>query len=221
MKRFFALLLALTMLLMLPACGTDTNIRGEQKDNSTEAPDEKKADFSMGKVSGLTYENEFIGIGCKLDSAWTFRTDEEIREMNNLAGELAGEEYQAAIKNATLVYDMNAVHINGMDNIIINLEKVNPLQLAAADLEDVFEQQLPLLKSSFENMGYTNMTFKIDEVTIDGKTFVALFTSGSIGDYQMYQASIAIKCNSYLASIAITTFSEEMMNTLLESFYLV
>lgn len=220
MKRMIAILIALTMLLSLAACGGDANVRGEQINNDTQ-PKEKEAEFSMGKVSGLTYENAFIGIGCKLDSQWTFRTDEEIREMNNLVGELAGDEYREAIQNANVIYDMQAVHSNGTDNIIVNLEKANALQLAAVDLADVFEAQLPLMKSSFENMGYTNVTFEIGEVTIDGELFVALFVEADIGDYHMAQVNIAIKCSGYLASVGITTLDETEMNKLLDSFYLI
>ena len=35
----------------------------------------------MNLAGGITYENKFIGIGCKLDSNWAFYTDEEIKEM--------------------------------------------------------------------------------------------------------------------------------------------
>lgn len=221
MKKFFAMLLALAMVLSLAACGNDTDIRGEQINNNTQPPANAEADFSMGKVSGLTYENEFIGVGCKLDSAWIFRTDEEIREMNNLTMEMAGEDLQKALENANVIYDMHAVHSNGMDNIIVNLEKVNPLQLAGLDVDEVFESQMPLLKSSFENIGYTDIQFEIGETTIDGKAFSTLFVEAEIAGFHIYQATIALKCSGYLASISITTYNEQALNDLIDSFYLI
>ena len=214
--------LVLTMLLSLAACGKETDVRGEQINNntSTQTPEKSKSLFSMGKVSGLTYENKFIGIGCKLSSEWSFCSDDEIKEMNNLTAEMAGEEFEAIMQNASLVYDMYAVHSNGMDNIIVNLEKVGNAQLATLDLDQMFTQQMPVLKNSFENMGYTNLQFEIGEVTIGNKTFVTLFTEGDIAGYHMVQANIAIKCDGYLACIAVTCFGAETLQEILNSFYL-
>ena len=133
---------------------------------------------------------------------------------------MAGEEYEKILQNASLVYDMYAVHNNGMDNIIVNLEKVNNSQLAILDLDQMFTQQMPVLKNSFENMGYTNLQFEIGEVTIGGKNFKTLFTDGEIAGYHIAQANIAIKCDGYLACIAVTCFDAATLQSILNSFYL-
>ena len=219
MKKVLAMILAVVMLLSMAACGSG-DVRGVQSNNqsSTEPTDKE---FSVGAVSGLTYENEFIGIGCKLDGEWTFSSDEEIREMNNVTAEMAGEEYRDMIKDASVIYDMHATHSNGLDNIIVNLEKVNPLQLIGLDLADNYEALLPTMRDAFENIGYTDIEFNISTVTIDGKEFTALYVNAVIAGYEVYQANIAIKCNGYLASVSVTTYGQEALNQVLKSFYLV
>ena len=219
MKKVLATLLAMVMLLSMAACGSE-DVRGVQSDNKNNT-EPNEPEFSMGAVSGLTYENEFIGIGCKLNDQWSFSTDEEIREMNNATAEMAGEEFQDIIQNASVIYDMHAVHSNEMDNIIVSLEKVNPLQLVGLDLEDNFEALLPTMQEAFENIGYTDIKFDIGTVTIEGKEFTTLYVNAVIAGYEVYQATIAIKCSGYLASISVTTYGQEALNELLKSFYLV
>ena len=105
MKRVLALALAAMMLFALAACGEDTATP------TTTAP-AAGSSLELGKVNGLTWENEFIGLGCTLTSDWTFKTDEEIRQLNNIVedaldADLAdrfGEEIEAtAAEIATLI----------------------------------------------------------------------------------------------------------------------
>ncbi|MBE6770088.1 MAG: hypothetical protein E7548_04970 [Ruminococcaceae bacterium] len=223
MKKLFALLLALVMVLSLTACldnKSEDDLRGDQIVNGTSST-VSQPEFSLGSTSGLTYENKFIGIGCKLDSDWTFYTDEEIRELNNVTADLAGEEFEDILKNSAVIYDMFASHSNETDNINVNLEKVNPLTLAAIDLTENYKQLMPTMKQGFENMGYKNIQMKTGTVTIDGKDFASMSTSGEIGEFKMYQTAFCLKCNGYIANITITAFDKDAVDTILDKFYLV
>ena len=182
---------------------------------------EAEPEFDLGVVDGLVYENAFIGIGCKLDSNWTFRTDEEIRQMNNLTADVVGDDFREAMEKADIVYDMAAIHSNGLDNININMQKGNPIQIAALDLKTHYESQFALLQEAFENMGYTNIHMEVGEVIIDGEPFVAFFNHAEIAGYTVCQVSISIKCNGYLANVTLTTFDEASMDALLDCFYLI
>lgn len=177
--------------------------------------------FSVGAVNGLTYKNRFIGIGCNLDSDWTFYSDAQIKQLNNVAADMAGDEYKEAMKNATVIYDMYAVSSNQQDNININLEKVNPVQLATLDIAENFTALLPLLKSSLENMGCQNITHENTTVKIGGKSFNCLKLTSDINGMKMYQTLIAKKCDGYLANITITAFDEATINNLIGKFYLI
>lgn len=204
MKRLFTLLLTLAMILSLAAC--------------SQPPE---PEFTLGTVSGLTYENSFIGIGCTLDSEWTYYSEEQIKEMNNIASDMAGEEFKEQVKNATIVYDMLAVHSNPLRNININLEKVDPVQLALIDLADNLEKSFPSIEQAMKNMGYTNIVHEISKVKIGDEEFDCLNNEAEINGIKIYQTVISIKCHGYIASISIGSDSKEDINTILGYFYTV
>lgn len=212
MKRIMLCLLVCAMLLAFAGCSPDADdIRGDQSEEK---------ELSLGVVTGKKYESEFIGIGFTLDDGWEFYTDEEIQELNNYVGDKAGDDYMDMLKNADVVYDMMAASASQTDNIVVTLEKKPNAQLKKLDLAQNLEASFSMVKSSLENIGYRNITHKVTTVTIDGETFTAMNITASINGMTMYQTSIVIKCNGYLASIALTTFDSAGTAVLLDNLYL-
>lgn len=230
MKKLFVLLLTLVVVMTFAACGGEEDIRGEQKvEGSSSAENESDIvsddvssgeEFSFGDVNGLTYENKFIGLGCTLDSEWTFYTDEQIKELNNIALDAMGEEIEEIIKNSDVVYDMCTSRYNGLDGINVNLEKVNPVQLALVDLEENFQKSAPTLVTGLENMGFSNVTYETGTVTIEGQEFACLNIEADIQGTKVYETFFAVKCNGYLANITIGTTNENTIDDIIEKFYL-
>ena len=192
-------------------------------EEATEATTENttEAQFSLGAVQGLNYENKFIGIGCNLPSDWTFYTDEQIRELNNIATDYIGEDFKEAIANAAIVYDMYAHSNDQLKNVNINLEKIDPVTLAMVDLADINKQNESLFKQTFENMGYTNITLEHSSVMIEDETFNCMKTTAEINGIAMYQYLISTKCNGYIANIGITCFGTNQLDDILSYFYLI
>ncbi len=230
MKKIFALLLIFVLMFSFAACsGKNTNdIRGDQQSVSQNSSDTQSTDaastvsapeFSLGNTDGLVYENKFIGIGCTLDSGWSFYTDEQIKELNNITNDLAGDAYVEAMKDANLVYDMFAVSDDQLKNMNVILEKVNPITLTSLDIAQNFENSFATMKESFENIGYTNVAYEIGEITISGKKHVSLNITAEISGIKMYQKCFAIKCNGYLANIAITSLNENAIDSIISKFY--
>ena len=242
MKKLLICLLACVLILAMAGCAADqtggngttathpnTNA-STPSDPSTEptvpsqpAPSQSdpSGELSLGVITGTKYENTFIGIGFDLPEGWSFYTDEQIKELNNIAGELAGQDYLDALKNATVIYDMMAASATQTDNIIVNLEKATSAQLNSLNLASNFEASFSLIKSSLENMGYQNVTHEVVTLTIDGQDFTAMNISATISGVTMYQTSIAIKCSGYLASLSVTTFDAAGTASLLENLYLI
>ena len=236
MKKSLAILLAALMLLGATACDGGENVRGtitggdssvpvsddssapiSDEDSSTPEAGEK---FQFGSTVGGKYENTYIGIGCELDSQWTYKSDAEILAQNNLTMEYMDESTADLLENAQLIYDMMAIHSNGVNNVLVNLEKVTPLQLVATDLNTMLEQSVPSVESAMTNMGYTNFTWEVSDVTIDGKTFPALKIRSEINGVVAYQTNVSIKCAQHIASLTVTCFAENDTQTILDSFYL-
>ncbi|MBQ8539641.1 MAG: hypothetical protein IJ433_08320 [Ruminococcus sp.] len=216
MKKLLALLLSVMMIFSVTACGSTTSedeIRGEQK-TSEEA-------YSAGSVDGLKYESTFIGIGCNLPENWSFYTDEQIRELNNVTTDAAGEEYEKLMQDAQLVYDMYAVNNNNVDSINVNLEKVDSVTLLALDMKDYYEHSVDSIETAYTNMGATNFDYTIGKVTIDGEEFDSLDVVAEINGTKLYQTAFAKKCSGYVANITITSIDEATVKSILDSFYVV
>ena len=204
MKRCLIIILSAIMLISLPACSS--------------APE---PEFTLGAVNGSVYENPFIGIGCDLGEEWTYYSDEQIREQNNAAANLAGDEYKQMMLNATIVYDMFAVHTNQINTIVVNLERLSSIQLAALDYESYFEDAVPAIKGSLGNMGFVNITHSIGSVRIGSTDLPCLDVVSEIGEFKMYQTIVAIKCNGYLACVTFSGDSSDAIASALECFYLI
>lgn len=206
MKRLLLFILSAIMLISLPACSALT------------APPEPE--FTLGTVNGNVYENAFIGIGCTLGSEWTFFSDEQIKQQNNVAADLAGEEYKEMMEKATIVYDMFASHSNQINTVVVNLEKVDKLQLATLDYESYFESTVAPIKQSLGNMGFTNITHNIGSLKIGSTDFTCLNVNSEVNGFTMYQTIIVIKCNGYLASVTFSGDSPEAIASTVVCFYL-
>ncbi len=250
MKKLIAIMLCSVMTASLVGCSdlfetftdsvSEEDVRGEQitnKESVEEDSEEKDAteeseteetetennekEFSMGKTDGLVYENEFIGIGCALDSNWRFYSDEEIMELNNFATDAAGEEFEKLLQEANIIYDMYATSDNELDNINVNLEKMSKLQLNKLVIKDTLEQTIPMLRDAYSNMGYTDFQAELDTVNIEGEEIDCLSMSAQIDGLNVYQKTFGIKCNGYLASITVTAYKENTVDSIVEKFYFV
>lgn len=248
MKKLLTVMLCGLAMMTMVACSdeketSEDDIRGEQttnedtkdedtKDEDTngeEATGEETADeeaagqdeFSLGQNDGIKYENAFIGIGCTLPEGWTFYSDEEIKKLNNFTAEVMGEDYEERMKNAQIIYDMYADDATGMSNINVNLEKVDNRQLAGIEVADIFAQNLSVYEEMYKSMGVSNVVIELADFDIEGEEFSGITISGDMGGMMLYQKCFSVKCNGYLASVAITAFGDDLTDEILANFYLV
>ena len=195
MKKILCLILAALTCISLCACGAkevpEDEVRGEIVEGGDAAGDneaqeggsdsEKEPEFSIGKASGNTYKNDFLGLSCTLPSDWTFYSEEQMLEMNNFTGSYLDETVQEQIKNATIIYDMYAVRGNTGSSISINLEKLSKAQAAVLDLKDTLEAQISAIKNGYSNMGYTDIEISYQKVKVDGRSLDALLLTAELG----------------------------------------
>lgn len=249
MKKLLALLLAVVMVLSLfAACGSKddededeeeketvskekneeeeaSDEQEEQKDDEEEEEKEEeekkpaKKEFSLGEVSGRTYENDFIGIGCRLPAGWTYLDEEELKEMNNISAELLGDDLLEAYAKASAAYAMMATS-GSVENCNLNVEKVAQAKLDALDIVENYEKLLPMMEQMFENMGAENIVLEITTVKLDGKTFDCMHSSLTLNGVDMVQYTISMKCDGYMANLALTATDDEGLEEILDCFYL-
>ncbi len=233
MKKLLVCLLVAGMVTVFSGCGDKTDKETVQNSvaetSNTESSveettiDEQKDEtgFSLGVIDGKTYENKFIGIGCTIADHWTFYDEEQIKTLNNMAGDIAGEEYKKAIEQADLVYDMYAVSVDMVSSINVNMEKLNEIQNKSLDVKKNYELVAPVIVTTFENMGCTDVQYEIKDIEIDGKTVPVIQNVAKMDDVIIYQCLLSIKCDGYLANIAVTASSEDELNKLVSTLYFI
>ena len=197
-KKMFSLMLAISLLVSLCGCVSDTDVRG---DITNTVPKETENSFVLGKTENNCYQNDYLGITCTLPSEWEFYTDEQILQINNFAVDFFDEDFAEVLKNATIIYDMYAMNTNDSGNVKTSIEK-----------------QLPSLETSFSNLGYTNIQTSYQKVTVDGKEYDAAKVTAEINGIKYYGVTFCFKKGIYVANISVSSMYTDKIDTLLSCF---
>ncbi len=218
MKKILAFLLTLSMLFVLCACGAEEQPPVEPEQPPVEEPVEPVKEFSPGVVEDGVYRSEFLSMGFTLPEGWEFYTREQIMEFNNAAYDTAGEEYQEIVESADIVFDMYASGPAG-DSVNVTLEKLDEATLEALDIKENFALLEDTFRTSFENMGLTDITFDIMDISVDGREMPAMLLTGRIDGVEMYQLQFNAKYPGYLAAVTAVTLYEDGTQQLLDDVF--
>ena len=230
MKRIFALLLALMMVLSMAACqmGGEENVRDKNSNSSknptkaTDPTEPASGEFSTGiiDVDTNTWQNLFVGIGCQLDSDWIFLSEEEIRENNENALGAMGKDYATAIKNANVFTDMMATRPNGtgnMDSMSITFEKLSSVQKLLTETKYA-EAGVAGTKGSLESMGMTDVTITVDSMTFAGETHPRMNVTAKYLGRTVYEMVAIVKCGDYMVLFTACTWGTNGCQAILDQF---
>lgn len=217
MKKLLAVLLTLVLVFSLCGClgGNNDDVRGDitsGNQSETEKETEKEPEFSLGKATNNTYKNDFLGITCTLPSEWVFYNDEQILQLNNIVGDVVDKDVAEQLKNANIIYDMYATYQNE-SSININLEKLNAAQIITLDIKKTLEAQIDGIKSTYQNMGYTDINAAYQKITISGKEFDSLKISAKIQGINFYATVFTFRKGSYLANVSLSSLQTDKTNT--------
>ena len=219
MKKVFCIILSMLMLLSLFGCTGNTDpedIRGEVS-GTTEGTQEEKPEFSLGDTTGSTYTNDFLGISCTLPEGWVFYTDEQMKELNNLVGDYMDEEVAEQLKNATIIYDIIAQNTTDGSSINVAMEKLNVIQIVSLDVKKALEAQIDGIKSTYANIGYTDVQVEYQKLTVDGKEFDSLKIQAKVQGLDFTGVLFAFPKGDYLANVTVCSLSADTVNSILDS----
>lgn len=232
MKRIVALLLALTMALCLAACGKDAP--GEKPAaapavteapvETTQAADEGKP-VTLGRVENGVYTNDYIGIGCALDSAWTFKTAEELQELPGQIQELLQDtEYADSVLRQFT--DMMAENVDAMLNMNIQYTKLSLQEriayaaLSDEDLADMVMEESTSMAEAYAQAGIEGAVMEKVAVKFLGEDRYAIHTTASIQGYPYYMLQVfSYGLGQYGVTITFSSFFEDNTTSMLELFY--
>ena len=219
MKKVFCIILSMLMLLSLFGCTGNTDpedIRGEVS-GTTEGNQEEKPEFSLGDTTGSTYTNDFLGISCTLPEGWVFYTDEQIKEQNNITENYLDEEVIEQLKKASIVYDMIAKNMTDGSNINVTMEKLNVVQVVTLNIQKTLEAQIDGIKSTYANIGYTDVQVEYQKLTVDGKEFDSLKIHAKVQGLDFTGVLFAFPKGDYLANVTVCSLSADTVNSVIGS----
>ena len=226
MKKILCLLLAIVMLVSLCACGSDSNDNtGKGKDNETqsqtqkepESEPEKIPEFSFGKISGNTYTNDFFGISCTLPNDIKFYNDEELATSNGIAADYTDEQKLEHFKTSKVYMDMCAANQLTGSNVNVTFDYFGE-DSANINVKETLESQYSIIESSYQQMGYTNVSLTSTKVTVDGKEFDGVKLTAEIQGIKFYSTLFAFKKGEYMANITVCSLQTDITGDILDCF---
>lgn len=226
MKKILSALIICAMMLALSSCGTtDSDVKGELNTGAVDTTAETTAaetedSYEINLAKENTYENKYFGFGVKLSDEWTFSTEEEILQMNQLTADMLDDEMKKQLENANLLYEMQALKDSGIENMGINIENLGPMALLYSE-EEYIKNQEAELKKALEQIGYTNVTITVKEIEFVGeKHFAAEITGIYQDDISFSEELITVKHGTRFANISIFTFNDNL-DQIISYFYAV
>jgi hypothetical protein len=216
MKKIISVAVAFMFAVMLCACGDVNDVSNVSSDDSNSISDNSSASFETGKVLDNKYTNKFLGVGCTLDSQWTFYTDEQIKEANNITTDMMDDDIKKQLENANIVYDMMAASESGA-TVNINIEKLG-VGGAFTDVETYLSAQTDELKSALEQLGLSNVTTEIKTFDFAGSSEKGIYVHASIEEVIFEEAIITLKRGTRFANITVATPNGDL-NSILDKFY--
>ena len=166
-----------------------------------------------------------MGIGCTLDSNWSFYTAEELQELPAQTSELLQDtEYS----DATLrqITDMMAENVNDMSNMNIQYTKLNMqerLVYATMDYEafaDMILGESASMAEAYAQAGIENAVLEKVTVNYLGEERVAIRTSATIQGYPYYILQVFEHAiGQYYVTITFSSLFEDTTQSMLDLFY--
>ncbi|MBR5773716.1 MAG: hypothetical protein IKY44_02575 [Clostridia bacterium] len=194
-KKILSVVICLMLVMGLAACG------------------EADPNAIFGKVDGQVYRNDFLGLTCTAPSGWEYYTEQQMLELNNMVETYYDDDVREKLSKATIVQDMCVTNPQNGCNINLNLEKLSTsLEI---NVKTVLEAQIDALRSTYENMGATDITITSKTITVSGREFHALVTTCVLENVNFYVTTFAFQRANYLANVSITSTFTDQTSTML------
>ena len=232
MKKLFAMLMALTILMTMAACGQQTTDDaggtvdpGAVEDQGTSGQVDMPADDAgtpeLGSVNGGTYTNEFAGIGCRLDEGWVFYTAEQMAELNGaLADGTDNADVKAVLADDPSIFDMYAVSTDGlmvMNVVIQNLGLVSGAVVSPQEYAEIASAEVADTLTAY---GYENVTAQTTAADFAGtESCPAVAVTAERDGTALYEQMIYLKTGNYVYCVTLCSFKEDVTAEMAKLFY--
>jgi len=228
------LALLLVLMLVLSACGentiqTETPASTVEQTDAETAPEETKADaapLTLGSFDGGVYTNEYLGIGCELDTSWTFNSAETLQELPENIAELLADTELAEDGLAQQIMDMKADNAETLASMNVLYTKVGLqerlvyLTMSDEEIVEATLEQADMMKDSYAQAGILVEEMKMVTAEFLGEERVALWTSSTMEGIPYYILQVFdYRAGQYGATITASSFMEDTTQQVLNLFY--
>ncbi|MCM1148617.1 MAG: hypothetical protein NC319_00820 [Butyricicoccus sp.] len=234
-KKLLALMLALAMLMAMTACGSEPKgsvSTGADSGSSTsstpeatpEPTPEPEDELELGSMVGGIYENDFAGIGCKLDETWTYLSEEEILAQNEVMIEsVDDDELAELLSDKGTFYDMVAMSEETLSTVNVVVENLGLLYGAALDAGKYVDISLESLEGQLGSMGMSVTSCEKESVDFCGKATDGIYIAGTMDvegyEVEMFERIACVKAGTYMFVITACTYVEDTTADVLALFY--
>ena len=174
----------------------------------------------FGDIKADTYENSFIGYGCKLPG-WYFYTEDEIAALYQLSKEAYNQEIGDMIEASQNIIVMFAEDASGKNNISIQVQYAKqyiPIY-SLMGIEGLIDQLVDQLAEVYNSAGLTVLSTEKVKTTIGKEQYPGLKISYIKDGETVFTEETAFIRDDYMVYISATSFGEDGTSNSLSHFY--
>lgn len=201
MKRIIAMLLVLTMMLALVACGSDKKSNSKSSGLNFGGNQVSQNKITRGIIIGNTYTNNYAGITFTKPASWEYYTDDEIAQTMNMASNMMDMELEDALEQSGSFYDMMVLDPATRTNISImfeNLSATGNTGLSAEDYLEIVSLQLSLVSQPSYDIGKTTTAY------LGAQKYSCLSATVDMGGVTMEQRYYVRVVGNYVIGAIVT-----------------
>lgn len=222
MKRVFATVLALGLLLCLCACAEEPQVaEPTQTTVITTVPATTSAakDPQMGEFADGIYSNDFLGICCEVGEEWTVYSDAQLAQLNGLVLDtMTDADIVEQLKKSNVAHLFYATADGGHRTVNVVLENVGLVNGVLLDEKTYMEISVEQLPTALQSMGLTNVTAVTATVSFAGKDHAAVQVHGKFSGVNFYEKIVCIKVGNYFGLVTVGSYHEDETDALLKMF---
>lgn len=164
----------------------------------------------LGETEGDTYTNEFLGFRCVMEG-FTFMTEAELYEYNGLAAgaTVADLEVKAKGESGACIFYAATADSRNSANIMVNIG--NPSDIKSLNLKEALGSVIDTLVTTYEAMGFGNVSCEYSELEIDGKTFDGLLLNAEIAGQSFSLVMFMYTGENFVATVTMGGLDAELV----------
>jgi len=180
---------------------------------------EQEAEFTRGTVANNVYENRFMGFGCTFTESWTFYSDEELAELNNIPlNAMTDEILKALLETGSTVQDMFVTANGGAFSINVTYEDLGASG-TRIDMEEYMDLSAAQLPQALEDIGMEDVEVHLGSIKFAGEDRDAIALTAAYSDVPMYEMLICIEKGDYVCIVTFCSMQENYTGAMTEMFY--